>query len=135
MRRLESIRSVRKPNPKKNNNFILETYIDEIQRGVCNPKAVPKILKETPVTAWVDGNNGLGAVIGNFCMELAIKKGKESGIGLVVAKDSNSYGFAGMYSVQALEEGLLGLSFTNSFPMVAPTRALDVYIPNKKKIW
>jgi LDH2 family malate/lactate/ureidoglycolate dehydrogenase len=67
-------------------HFLAETYIDEIREGGCNKDAVPHILKETPVTAWVDGNNGLGVVVGNFCMNLAIKKAKASGIGWVVAK-------------------------------------------------
>jgi LDH2 family malate/lactate/ureidoglycolate dehydrogenase len=67
-------------------HVLAETYIDEIREGGCNKDAVPHILKETPVTAWVDGNNGLGVVVGNFCMNLAIKKAKASGIGWVVAK-------------------------------------------------
>ncbi|KYB26267.1 uncharacterized oxidoreductase YjmC isoform X1 [Tribolium castaneum] len=103
----------------------LETYINEIQQGGCNPNADPEILKESPVTAWVNGQNGLGVVVSHFCMDLAIKKAKDSGIGWVVAKGSNSFGIAGIYSVKALEEGLLGMSFTNGSPMVAPTRAME----------
>lgn len=47
---------------------------------------IPKILKEHAASAWVDGNNLLGPVVGNFCMDLAIKKAKETGVGWVVAK-------------------------------------------------
>lgn len=61
-------------------------YIQDVRSGSCDSKAVPKILKETAATAWVDGQNGLGAVIGNFCMDLAIKKAKEVGIGWVSVK-------------------------------------------------
>jgi LDH2 family malate/lactate/ureidoglycolate dehydrogenase len=43
-------------------------------------------LKETAATAYVDGQNGLGPVVGNYCMDLAIKKAKGSGVGWVVAK-------------------------------------------------
>jgi hypothetical protein len=39
---------------------------------------------------------------------------------------SNTYGIAGLYPLKAIDEGLLGMSFTNSYPMVAPTRALEV---------
>ena len=64
----------------------LEMYINDLAIKSCNGGAVPTILKETPATAWVDGENGLGAVVGNFCMDLAMKKAKECGVGWVVAK-------------------------------------------------
>lgn len=61
-------------------------YVNDIQHGTTSSTATPTILKESPATAWVDGNNGLGAVVGNFCMELAVKKAKDVGVGWVVAK-------------------------------------------------
>lgn len=70
----------------------LEMYLNDLQCGTMDGHAVPKILKETPATAWVDGNNGLGAVNGKFCMELAIKKAKNVGVGWVSCKHSNHYG-------------------------------------------
>ena len=65
------------------------------------------ILKESAATAWVDGQNGIGPVVGNFCMDLAIKKAKECGVGWVVAKGSNHYGIAGWYSMKAVEQHLI----------------------------
>ncbi|KAK9679663.1 Malate/L-lactate dehydrogenase [Popillia japonica] len=100
----------------------LEMYIQDVRSGSCDGKAVPKILKETAATAWVDGQNGLGAVIGNFCMDLAIKKAKEVGIGWVSVKGSNHFGIAGKYTLEAVKEGMLGMSFTNTSPFMAPTR-------------
>ncbi len=52
----------------------------------CGGDGQPTVLSEKGATAWVDGNNLLGAVVGNFAMQLAIKKAKEFGIGLVAAK-------------------------------------------------
>lgn len=63
-----------------------ELYVQDIQKKVCNGNARPTILKETAATAWVDGNNGMGPVVANFCMDIAIQKAKKSGIGWVVAK-------------------------------------------------
>ena len=63
-----------------------ETYVDEVEYGGCDKDAVPTILKESPVCAWVDGNNGLGVIVANFSMNLAIQKAKKCGIGWVVAK-------------------------------------------------
>ncbi|XP_025831131.1 uncharacterized protein LOC108734416 [Agrilus planipennis] len=64
----------------------LENYINDVIRKSCDPNATPKILKENAATAWVDGCNGLGSVVGNYCMDLAIKKAKEVGVGWVVCK-------------------------------------------------
>jgi LDH2 family malate/lactate/ureidoglycolate dehydrogenase len=61
-------------------------YVSDIDSKSTNANAKPVVLKESPATAWVDGNNGLGPVVGNFCMELAIKKAKSVGVGWVVAK-------------------------------------------------
>ncbi len=58
-------------------------------------------------TALVDGCNLLGPVVGAFCMELAISKAKELGVGIVVAKHSTHYGMAGFYSTMALKHNLI----------------------------
>ncbi|XP_037045189.1 uncharacterized oxidoreductase YjmC-like [Bradysia coprophila] len=101
----------------------LEMYINELDDGTANGSATPTILKQTPATAWVDGENGLGAVVGNFCMDLAIKKAKNIGVGWVCAKRSNHYGIAGWYSLRAMNKGLMGISMTNTSPLMTPTRS------------
>lgn len=101
-------------------------YVNDIQHGTTSGTAKPKLLKESPATAWVDGNNALGAVVGNFCMRLAIKKAKEVGVGWVVAKGSNHYGIAAMYTIEAMKQGVVGISFTNTSPLMAPTRSKEV---------
>lgn len=63
----------------------LEMYINDIQSEICNPNMEPIIEKQTVSTAVVNGNNGLGAVVGNFCMDLAIEKASKTGIAIVTA--------------------------------------------------
>lgn len=70
----------------KTHTKLLEFYINDVKRGLVDGNAHPEILKESPATAWVDGKRGLGAIVGNFCMDLAIKKAKAVGVGWVVAK-------------------------------------------------
>lgn len=98
-------------------------YVRDIQTGITEKDKDPITLKETVATALVDGQNVLGPVVGDYCMELAIAKAKHSGVGWVSAKGSNHYGIAGWYSMKAVEHGLLGLSFTNTSPLQVPTRA------------
>ncbi|XP_028129336.1 uncharacterized oxidoreductase YjmC [Diabrotica virgifera virgifera] len=101
----------------------LETYINSLQHGLVYPNAVPTLEQETVATAVVNGNNGFGAVVGHYCMNLAIEKAKNTGIGLVVCHDSNHYGIAGIYVLQAIKRGLIGFSTTNSKCLLVPTRA------------
>ena len=91
--------------------------------GACRPNLPPVILNETVAAGFVDGQDGLGGVVSQFCMELAIRKAKEAGIGWVTAKNSNHFGIAGHYSMMAQQEGLLGFSFTNGSPWVTATRS------------
>lgn len=101
----------------------LEMYIHDLLLKSTDGAAEPKIIKETPATAWVDGCNGLGAVVGRFCMDLAIKKAKTVGVGWVCAKGSNHYGIAGWHTLHAEKQGLIGISMTNTSPLMCPTRS------------
>jgi LDH2 family malate/lactate/ureidoglycolate dehydrogenase len=67
----------------------LEMYINDLHKNSTDGLCQPKILNETPATAWIDGQNGLGAAVGNFCMDLAIKKAKTVGVGVVAAKSES----------------------------------------------
>ncbi|CAJ0581684.1 unnamed protein product, partial [Mesorhabditis spiculigera] len=101
----------------------LGMYVSDLEKKVCKGSGEPEILKERAGTAWVDGHNLLGPVVGNFCIDLAVKKAKEAGVGWVVAKGSNHFGIAAWYSMRAMKEGMMGLSFTNTSPISYPTRS------------
>lgn len=62
-----------------------DMYVKDIESGICAKEGEPVVQKESAATALVDGKNLLGPVVGNFCMDMAIKKAKEVGIGWVVA--------------------------------------------------
>lgn len=64
-------------------------YVRDVKSGICDGSAVPFIVQSSPATALVDGNNGLGPVVGNFCMDIATKKARETGVGWVAAKGEN----------------------------------------------
>lgn len=76
-------------------------------RLVWTTLGAPYVLKQKGATAWVEGNNALGVVVGNYCTELAIHLAKEHAIGWVVAKGSNHYGICGYYASQMSAEGLM----------------------------
>jgi LDH2 family malate/lactate/ureidoglycolate dehydrogenase len=99
----------------------LEQYVAAIDAGVLDPRATPEIVQQGAVTALVDAHNGLGHVAGVFAMRLAIAKAQSADVGVVSLRHSNHYGIAGYYAMMALEEDLIGLSLTDSSPLVAPT--------------
>ncbi|KAK7508680.1 hypothetical protein BaRGS_00000246 [Batillaria attramentaria] len=101
----------------------LEFYMMDLVTKFVAVDAEPEIVKQTVATALVNGNNLYGPVVGKFSMDLAIKKAREAGIGWVTCKGSNHFGIAGYYSIRAMEQGLLGMAFTNTSPKLVPTRA------------
>ena len=106
----------------------LKRYVDGIRSGLIFPKNQPDIVKQTPSTATVDGNGGLGQVAGHFSTQTAITKARDTGVGIVVVRNSNHYGIAGYYSQMILEAGMMGISMTNSAPLVVPTFGKDMMI-------
>lgn len=100
-----------------------DTYVNEINAGLVDVKAVPVIEKCSDCCAVVSGNNTLGPVTSKVAMELAIQLASSYGVGFVVCHSSNHYGAAGYWAQMALGAGYMGLSFTNTSPIAVPTRS------------
>ncbi|MFX1268882.1 MAG: Ldh family oxidoreductase [Promethearchaeota archaeon] len=103
----------------------LKTYYERIKQGIYNVKTKPKLIKDTPTTAVIDGGFGLGPVIAYKSMKLAIKKAKKYGLGAVAVRNSTHFGIAGYYSLMAIKEGMIGVITTNTRPMVPPTFGVE----------
>lgn len=84
-----------------------------------------KVIHETPSTAVVDGDSGLGLVVAPFAMQIAIKKAKQVGTGWVSVQHSNHFGIAAHHAMMALEYDMIGIAMTNASPLVAPTFSID----------
>jgi LDH2 family malate/lactate/ureidoglycolate dehydrogenase len=106
-------------------NRLKSIYLDRIADGILNPVSNYKIVKESPTTAVIDGQNGMGHVISYNAMKLAIKKAKEYGMGMVAVRNSSHYGFAGYYPLMAVRENMIGITGTNARPSVAPTFGVE----------
>ncbi len=100
-------------------------YIDRILEGIQNPVTELEIVRETPSTAVIDGNNGMGQVIAYRSMEMAIQKAKKCGLGMVACRNSTHYGIAGYYASMAVKEGMIGITGTNARPSIAPTFGVE----------
>lgn len=87
-----------------------------------------KIIHETPSTAVLDGDLGLGLVTAPHAMQIAIDKAKTAGTGWVAVQNSNHFGIAGFHAMLALEHDMIGISMTNASPLVAPTFSKSRYL-------
>lgn len=99
----------------------LSGYIRLWEAERVNAKPDLKIVHETPSTAVVDGDKGLGLVVAPFAMQVAIDKAKVVGTGWVSVKNSNHFGIAGHHAMMALEHDMIGIAMTNASALVAPT--------------
>jgi len=98
----------------------LHTYFDMLELGRINPKPRIKILRERHSVAAVDGDNGLGLVVGPKANKIAMDKAEKHGSGWVSVCNTNHFGIAGYYPLKALERDLIGWAMTNSTKLVAP---------------
>ena len=99
----------------------LPGYVRLWQAGRINSKAMAQVVHETPSTAVVDGDQGLGLVVAPFAMKVAMHKATQVGSGWVSVKNSNHFGIAGYHAMMALDEDMVGIAMTNASPLVAPT--------------
>ena len=98
----------------------LRSYFDMLRAGRIDPKAKVTIVRESASTATVDGGNGLGLVVGPKVNAIAMEKALAVGSGWVSVRNTNHYGIAGYYVLQALERGLIGWAMTNTTAIVTP---------------
>jgi LDH2 family malate/lactate/ureidoglycolate dehydrogenase len=120
----------------------LHSYFDMLTLGRINPRPNIQVVRELPGTATVDGDNGLGLVVGPWANALAMDKAHAVGAGWVSVRNTNHFGMAGYYPLQALKRDLIGWAMTNSTKLVAPlwsaermlgTNPLAVAFPGKEE--
>lgn len=100
-------------------------YYDRIKAGIQLPETKIDVIKDKYATAVWDGNHGMGHVIAHRAMQEAIDKAKKYGLGCVVVRNSTHYGIAGYYASMAIKEDMIGMTFTNARPSIAPTNGVD----------
>ncbi|MDP4262251.1 MAG: Ldh family oxidoreductase [Bacteroidota bacterium] len=103
----------------------LSGYIRLWEAQRVNAKPVIKVIHETPSTAVVDGDKGLGLVVAPFAMQVAIEKAKRVGTGWVSVQNSNHFGIAAHHAMMALQHDMIGIAMTNASATVAPTFSVD----------
>jgi len=106
----------------------LKRYVDGIKSGIIKLSSEVKTIVETPVSLVIDGGGGMGQPIAYNAMKKCMEKAKSNMMCFASIRNSNHYGIAGYYTLMALEENMIGISLTNSAPLVVPTYAKDAVI-------
>jgi LDH2 family malate/lactate/ureidoglycolate dehydrogenase len=120
----------------------LHTYFDLLSVGRISPRPQIKVVRSTPSTATIDGDNGLGLVVGPHANRIAMDMAEKCGSGWVSVCNTNHFGIASYYVLEALERDLIGWAMTNATKLVAPlwgaermlgTNPIAVAFPGKQE--
>ena len=101
--------------------FRLPAIVKGIKKKAISTRAQVETIQETPAMALLDAKQGIGQIVSMKAMLLAIKKGRDSGIGIVSVRGASHIGFLGYYTEYAAKQGMIGIVFTNTEPAVTPT--------------
>ena len=108
--------------------YRLAQYYDWWKRGLLDPIAQPVVIEETAFAAKVDGRRAFGQVVGSFATQIAIRKARKSGIGVVVVRKSGHVGRLADYADSIKDAGLIGFVAANDAgggQCVAPQGGMD----------
>jgi len=94
-------------------------YVQGVKKGEINARPNLRVIRGSPTTASLDGDRGLGFVVGHTAMSEAINMARESGSGWVTVYNSTHYGAGAYYAMMALEHAMVGFSFTTGGTIVA----------------
>lgn len=100
-------------------------YVKWLKEASMTTKPNIRVVNESPSSALIDGDKGMGMVVGHRAMEIAIDKAKKSGVAMVSVRNSRHYGMSAYYSMLALPHDMIGIAMTNASRLVVPTFGRD----------
>ena len=100
---------------------MLRSYVNGYNSGQINPRPEMKIVRETPATANIDSDRGLGVITTPKAMEIAISKARQVGVGMVTLGNARHLGMASYHAMLALKHDMIGVCMTSCPPRTVPT--------------
>ncbi|MDB5335170.1 MAG: Ldh family oxidoreductase [Planctomycetaceae bacterium] len=98
---------------------LLIGYLNRLRGGGYKATGVPRIEREGPAWAVIDGDSALGQVGCVFATRTAIAKARQTGVAYVALRNTGHIGAAGYYCALAAEAGLVSMVTGNDMPSVA----------------
>ncbi len=100
---------------------MLRAYVQGYTSGRINPRPQWKVLRETPSTATIDCDKGLGIIMAPKAMRMAMDKARKVGVGVVVMNNGGHLGACGYHAMLAAQEGMVGMCATTGGLALVPT--------------
>ena len=104
---------------------MLRAYVNQYNSGQVNPRPNWQIERETPGTAVINADRGLGIILGRRAMDIAIEKAKTVGVGIVTMNNGGHLGAVGHFSMHAAKNDMVGMCATAAGTGVLPTFAAE----------
>ncbi|MCY0093423.1 Ldh family oxidoreductase [Hoeflea ulvae] len=104
--------------------------VARLRDGGARADASPQLLTEAPASAVVDGDAALGPISAHFAMTLATRKAAACGVGFVAVRNSDFIGTCAHSAMIALRHSMIGMTWTNGFPGMAPFSGAGAAIGN-----
>ncbi len=95
-------------------------YVERLELGLANATPKVAVLEETPASVLLDGDHGLGAVVGVQAMDLCLRKAETAGVAMAGVRNSTHFGAAAYYAMQALPRNMIGIAVTNAPATMPP---------------
>jgi LDH2 family malate/lactate/ureidoglycolate dehydrogenase len=108
----------------------LESYGERLDMGGINAKAQVRIERVAPAIVKVDGDNGVGTLVGYRALESAMQLAREFGVAVAFVRNSNHFGPIAPYSLIAAEAGFASIIGSNSTTTIAPTGGREAKVGN-----
>lgn len=108
----------------------ISRYLKCVRAGGINPNIEPSILAEGPNFTRYDGRSGLGIPLAMKAVRRAVDIARQHTIGLVTVNHSDHFGAAGHYALYCAEQGMIGITMSNTCPLVAVTGSAGRVIGN-----
>jgi ureidoglycolate dehydrogenase (NAD+) len=108
----------------------IESYGERLISGGINRRPNITVERVAPALAKVDGDNGVGPLVGYRSLEAALEIAREFGAAVVLARGSNHFGPVSPYLQIAADEGFAGIIGSNATLTIAPTGGSDARFGN-----
>lgn len=96
-------------------------YVERLANQVIAANPVVRTEAGKHAFEIMNGDNGMGYLVGRAAMTRAIELARDHGIGAVSVRNSNHFGAASLYAKMATDAGLVGIAMTNVIPnLVVP---------------
>lgn len=99
--------------------LVLPLYAQMLEAGGIRTNSQLEVVNDNGATALLDGAGGIGAVVADRAMSLALERATQFGISYVTVRNSNHFGMAGFYAAKSLDRDMIGVALTNSGPAIA----------------